>query len=275
MAMPLDLVFVRHGQSEQNLASKFAKLGDASLYTEEFKARHAGQHRLTDLGRQQAKKAGQWLRKHGLAAFDRRYVSDYVRAKETAALLELDGPDWYVDYLLREREWGDYDNISWEERERLSEGKINLKDTDPFYWVPPNGESIAQLTVRLRNLFNTLHRECSDMRVVVVCHGEVMWAFRQMIERMPVAKWAELEHSQDPKDKIHNCQILHYTRRHPATGELSGHLDWMRSVCPWDESLSSNEWQKVKRQHFSDEQLMKFVDKVPPLFKGKKQPKDW
>lgn len=275
MSMPVDLVLVRHGQAEHNLASKFSKQGDNSLFTDEFKTRPMSQHRLTDKGREQAKAAGEWLQKNGLARFDRRYVSDYVRAKETAALLGVDGPDWYVDYLLREREWGDFEGLSWEKRQQLLQDKDALLETDPFYWIPPNGESFAQMTVRLRHLFDTLHRECTDMRVVIVCHGEVMMALRQMLERLPIAKWAQLYQSEDPKDRIHNCQVLHYTRRDPDTGELHNHLDWVRSVCPWDETKSPNEWEKLLRRRFSDEQLLKFVNKTKPLFEGVDQAEDW
>jgi len=266
MAMPIDLVFVRHGQSEQNLASNRAKKGDSSLYTKAFQLRHGSQHRLTKTGREQAEAAGEWLKAHDLGHFDRRYASDYVRAKETAALLDLEGPDWYVDHMLREREWGNFDGTSWEERQKAQKNSLITKDTDPFYWIPPNGESIAQLTVRLKKLFDTLHRECYDKRVIVVCHGEVMEAFRQLIERMSLERWLQLERSEDTMDRIHNCQILHYTRRDPATGELSERLDWLRSVCPWDEKRSSNTWQKVLRKHFSNEELLAAVSQVRPLF---------
>jgi NAD+ kinase len=266
MAMPIDLVFVRHGESEQNLASNRGKKGDSSLYTPEFKARHGSHHRLTKKGREQAGAAGDWLKKHDIAHFDRRYVSDYVRAKETAGLLDVQGPDWYVDYMLREREWGDFDGASWEERQEQTKDALVTKDTDPFYWIPPNGESIAQLTVRLRPLINTLHRECSDKRVVVVCHGEVMRAFRQLIERMDLATWAALDASRNDLDRIHNCQIIHYTRRNPDTGELSSHLDWMRSICPWDEAKSTNTWQKISRKHFSNAELLDIVSNTKHLF---------
>ena len=268
MAMPIDLVFVRHGESEQNLASNRAKKGDSSLYTKEFKSRHGSQHRLTDKGRDQAKSAGKWLRENDLGFFDRRYVSDYVRAKETAALLDIQGTGWYVDHMLREREWGDYDGTSWEERAKLQKDALITKDTDPFYWIPPNGESIAQLTVRLKKLFDTLHRECSDKQVVVVCHGEVMEAFRQLIERMALEEWLKWERSKEPFDRIHNCQILHYTRRDPDTGVLAPHLNWMRSICPWDTDLSTNEWRPVVRKRYTNEELLESARRVKPLFEG-------
>lgn len=132
--------------------------------------------------------------------------------------------------------------------------------------MPPNGESIAQLTVRLRSLFDSLHRECYDKRVIVVCHGEVMWGLRFMLERMSTSQWVALEASDKPGVGIFNCQVLHYTRRDPKTGELSPHLDWVRSECPSNPENAGIGWQKIVRQRFTDEELTTHVEKVPHLF---------
>lgn len=268
MAMPIDLVLVRHGQSEQNLALHAARRGDESLYSDEYRARHVSQHRLTPLGREQARKAGEWLKANGYGLFDRRYVSSYVRAKETAALLQVKGPDWFVDPLLREREWGDYDHMSWEERSAKTAQSVNIRKTDSFYWVPPNGESIAGLTVRLRTFFDTWHRECSDMKVLVVCHGEVIWGFRFMLERMSIEKWTELEASKEPGAIINNCQIVHYTRRNPKTLKVTPYLNWMRSINAAAPENSTIDWQPLERRRFSDEELMQAVRHVNPLFEN-------
>ncbi len=266
MTMPVDLVLVRHGQSEQNLAIDEALHGNRSMLTEQFRATPDSQFRLSNQGRIQADLTGKWMRTNGLGYFERRYVSDYVRAKETAAYLNLDGPNWYVDPSLREREWGSLDGMSWEECEERIRLDAQARMKDPFYWVPSNGESIAQLTVRLRILLDVLHRECSDMRVIVVCHGEVMLALRFMLERMSVDNWIDLEYSDDPSAKIHNCQILHYTRRDPQSGTLSSHLDWMQSLCPCQPGNNSVGWMPIRRETFSNEDLISQVDRVPRLF---------
>lgn len=268
MTMPIDLVLVRHGESEQNQALRAIKQGDMSLDTEAFRKTPDSQFRLSALGREQAKLTGEWLRSEGMSCFDRRYVSDYVRPKETAALLNTRGPDWYVDPSLREREWGDLNGHTWEDRAELLSQTAHIKERDPFYWVPPNGESIAQLTVRLRILFDTLHRECSEMKVIVVCHGEVMWALRFMLERMSTERWMELELSQDPGVRIYNCQVLHYTRQDPDNGALAPYLNWTRSVCPNQPSNNGPGWLTIERETFSDAELMAQAQKAPHLFQG-------
>lgn len=263
--MPIDLVLVRHGESEQNLASRMKNTG-VDLYTPEFRARHVSQHRLTSKGCEQAKVTGQWLKQNNLGHFDARFVTEYVRGRETAGLLNIDGTPWKQDPNLREREWGNLDTLSWEERQDQATQALRFRDTDPFYWIPPNGESMAQLTRRLLPFFDTLHRECFDKRVIVVCHGEVMWALRTMIERMSVDRWMKLLATPKPGDRIFNCQILHYSRRNPETGQLANHLDWLRSVCPATPSNSSPSWEKIIRPRYTNEELLASVNTVQPLF---------
>jgi phosphohistidine phosphatase SixA len=48
-----------------------------------------------------------WLRRNGLDAFDRYYVSPHARTAETAATLAVGG-DWTTDIRWRERDWGGF-----------------------------------------------------------------------------------------------------------------------------------------------------------------------
>jgi len=101
-------------------------------------------------------------------------------------------------------------------------------------FVFQNGESIAAVCSRLAKVIARLHRECSDKRVVIVCHGEVMWAFRVILERMSQVQYKDLDQSTSIKDKIHNCQILHYTRRCPKSGKLHRQLvsSFIQQIVP-------------------------------------------
>jgi hypothetical protein len=86
-----------------------------------------------------------------------------------------------------------------------------------------------------------------------------MMAFRVRLEKMRQQKYYEIEESNNPHDDIHNCQILHYSRRNPKTGQIAAIPMWMRSICPWNTSLSSNEWQPIIREEFTNEQLLQEV----------------
>lgn len=103
---PYELILVRHGQSEGNLAVSRSEKGDLSSYTPEFKNKHSSSYRLTDKGVKQAKVTGEWIRENIGDQFDRYYTSEYVRAMETAAHLGLPNAQWYTEIVLRERDKG-------------------------------------------------------------------------------------------------------------------------------------------------------------------------
>jgi broad specificity phosphatase PhoE len=260
MGMPYDLVLVRHGKSEGNKATALSKRGNNSMFTKEFLNRHSSTWRLVDEGKEQPAIAGLWIKRNIADRFFCYYVSDFDRAKETAAGLDLPGALWMVTYYLRERDWGLLDVMSYEARKVEFAENLRKREMEPFYWTPINGESMPTLCLRLEKILDTLHRECNEKSAVMVVHGEVMWAFRYIIERLSHAEIMRLERSKNPHDKIHNGQILHYSRRNPYTGEIAPYLNWMRSVCPTDLNMSSNEWREIKRQKFTNEQLLEEVE---------------
>ena len=265
MVMPIDLVLVRHGESEGNVAKIRSKAGDNSAFATEFSRRLGSQWRLTQRGAEQASKAGDWIRENISLVFDKYYVSEYTRAKETAGLLNLLEAEWFPSFYLREREWGEMDVTSEREKQDRFADSLRRRESDGFFWIPPNCESLAQLCLRIDRVLDTLQRECSDKRVIAVCHGEVMWAFRVQLERMSQQRFRELDISKRPYDKIHNCQILHYTRRNPENCKITPYYMWMRSVCPSDTSLSSNIWMPIERPRFSNEDLLEEVELTPRI----------
>src|SRR3989338_2708051 len=99
--LPIDIILVRHGQSEGNKANNASRKGDNSFFTPEFRNRHSRTFLLTDKGIAQAKAASEWLKNNVPMPLDRFYVSDYMRAKETAAYLELPDALWRVEFHLR------------------------------------------------------------------------------------------------------------------------------------------------------------------------------
>src|ERR1700749_2254492 len=113
MSLPLDLVFVRHGQSEGNAAKRLSEKGDDSVYAL-LKDSHTRSYRLSKKGQEQAVVAGKWLieefSKDGIV-FDRFIASEYTRAMETAALLNLPNASWYRNFYLTERDWGGLDSL--------------------------------------------------------------------------------------------------------------------------------------------------------------------
>jgi NAD+ kinase len=271
MGMPNNLVLVRHGESEGNIAIALSKKGDHSAYSGPFKDRHSSLWRLSREGVKQAALTGEWIKNDLNLCFDRFYTSEYLRAMETAALLDIENASWFAEFYLRERNWGSLDRASVQEREEHFKESMKERSIDPFYWTPPNGESMAELCIRIDRVIQTLHRECSGKNVIIVCHGEVMWAFRVRLERMTQETFHLLDGSKKPIHRIHNCQVLHFTRIDPNRPNRSpaDYLNWMRSICPWNPELSDGGiWHSIHRPRYSNTDLLNRVARVKPLIIG-------
>ena len=269
MPIPIDLVLVRHGESEANLANtRSREFHDHSDFTKEDKARHCSKMRLTEKGIKQARAAGAWIRDNIGDDFDGYHVSEFLRTIETAAQLGLENANWRLDLLLRETDYGGtLDLLSGKERKKRFGGHLKRQKIDGIFWIPPTGgESIAQACLRVKAVLSALGNEWGETHLLVT-HGEMMRAFRICLEHLSHFQYAEIENSADPKDKIHSCQILHYARRDPAKKEapLEQDFSWVRSVCPWDPQLSSNEWRKIENPLYSNNELLALAENYPRL----------
>ncbi|CAI5726607.1 unnamed protein product [Hyaloperonospora brassicae] len=260
-----DLVLIRHGESEGNIARQRSLAGDHSLFAGEFKHRHSSNWRLTDRGRRQAAAAGDWLRRNDLARFDRYLVSEYLRAMETAGRMGLVDARWYAEMLIRERDWGAMDLMSEQERFINMQDELKRRELNRFYYAPPGGESLAAVAQRADRLLGILNHECRDKRAIVVAHGEVIWAMRTRLERMSQDTFMELQESGRMVDQIHNGHVLHYTRKDPLTGTMAPYFTHVRSVCPWNEKLSPKGWMKIDRPVYDNELLLATAERVPRM----------
>lgn len=236
-----ELVLVRHGESEGNVAYQRSLDGDHSLYSGEFLKRHSSLWRLTDRGREQAVAAGQWLRTQVDCRFDAFFTSEYLRAMETASLLRIPRARWRPEVMFRERDWGDYDLASHHIRNTTFEAQERRRRRGSIFWAPPGGESLAHVIQRVDSMMLFMNRRFANRRVLATCHGELMWAFRFRFERLTQLRYREMAADPQPEDRIHNGQILIYSRRDPASQALHPQFNWVRSVCPWDLARSGEQ----------------------------------
>jgi broad specificity phosphatase PhoE len=163
MAQPL-LYFIRHGETDWNAERRLQ-----------------GQHDipLNDLGRTQAAHCGKVLRDlfgrlaRDADSFD--YVaSPLVRARETMELvrasLDIDPSRYRMDKRLAELSFGRWEGFTFaeikaQEPETLARA---AREHDKWSFVPPGGESYAQLFVRVKEWVATVARD-----TVVAAHGGV------------------------------------------------------------------------------------------------------
>jgi broad specificity phosphatase PhoE len=158
------LYFMRHGETDWNAERRLQ-----------------GQHDipLNAVGREQASCCGEILRVlldregHDPKAFD-FVASPLGRARQTMELvrirLGLDPVHYRVDARLAELSFGRWEGFTFAElqRDRTDIRALATREHDKWGFVPPGGESYADLLVRVRQWHATVARD-----TVVVAHGGV------------------------------------------------------------------------------------------------------
>lgn len=272
MPLPITLTWVRHGQGIHNLAAKKIRSGDLSPLTPQFLQLPNSLCELTEKGIYQATKTGEWLRSHEIQP-KRCYFSRFTRAVQTAYYLNLEGP-WLEDTMLTERDWGLLQGIHplainaafeagliTEAVRDIIQASLLNRSLDSLGWRPAGGESLLQVCQRLRQFFATLARLSNVEDVVVVCHGELMLCARYLLERMTMPQWEKLESSRSKEDRIHNCQVIRYSRRNPSdNSDIQGHYCWMQSVVPWEDPPFDTGWTRIHQEKYSNQDLLKVVE---------------
>jgi len=166
------LVLLRHGQSEWNLKNLFTGWRDPGL---------------TPLGYKEAEAAGHALKVRGLR-FDRGFVSDLTRAKETMAttLKALDQSDLplTVDGALRERDYGDLAGLNKDEaRDKWGEEQVHIWRRS-YDTPPPGGESLRDTVARVVPYYcqAILPAVLRGERVLVAAHGNSLRALVMVLD---------------------------------------------------------------------------------------------
>ncbi|HEV7623577.1 MAG TPA: histidine phosphatase family protein, partial [Amnibacterium sp.] len=177
----MELILVRHGESEANLAASAAEAAGALRIA--VPARDADVE-LSDRGLRQSEALGRRLAADPVP--DAVRVSPYRRARTTARTA-LATAGWHlaprVDERLRDRELGVLDTLTGRGVQELHPDEAERRRfLGKFYYRPPGGESWADVALRVRAALPEL--EASGDRVLVVAHDAVIWLFRAVCERI-------------------------------------------------------------------------------------------
>jgi broad specificity phosphatase PhoE len=290
MPLPRTLTLVRHGESESNAAKRAAERGKAHPREADLMKVHTSERRLTERGVKQAQKAGEWLRAHfareavrrGGKSYDqvRGFVSPYVRAMETAGNLDLP-VNWRADARLTERNWGDLDQLTYEERV-AKYGSTENRELHGIFWPAGNGETLQMLSTRMWQHFQMLAREHQEHDVVEVSHGETILTQRFMLERwlpqdmvqMMIATDTNLSRrllgkETDFQNKVLNCRIIQYTRE-KEDGAWDDKYCRVRLIAPSepDDPKKNLGWQPIVRRQFNSEDLLAYVSQFPHFLRN-------
>jgi broad specificity phosphatase PhoE len=205
---PKSLWLVRHGQSTANIARQKAE--SENLLTIDFPEREQDVP-LSEFGEAQSVRLGKWF----LEEEEKPSVvfsSPFVRASETARLIlenaRLENVEIFYDERLRERELGVFDRLtSRGVAERFPAEFAARQKIGKFYFRPSNGESWADVALRIRSFWNDIKTDFAGERVLVVSHEAVLHLFRYIVERMTEEAILEIDRAAD----IANCSITSYS----------------------------------------------------------------
>ncbi len=178
-----NLVLVRHGQSEWNKKNLFTGWKDPNL---------------TDLGIEEAMKAGNLLKERGLA-FDIMFTSDLFRAQETGRIIleqmNLGHIEVVKDQSLNERNYGDLAGLNKDEA-RVKWGEEQVHIWRRSYDIPPpGGESLKNTAERVLPYFNSeiLPKIKESQNILVAAHGNSLRALVMELEKISSDEIVKLE----------------------------------------------------------------------------------
>lgn len=234
-----NLVLVRHGESERNIAKAKAVAEKSETYGDDTRDMDV---ELTDKGRRQATQTGERLIQHLGFAFDRAFASPYRRTVQTAEMV-LAGQGGPVKTVLeervREKEFGVLDGLTKHGIKRRYPYEAERKKRDgKYYYRPLGGESYPDVNQRVHAFLGMLIRECPGQNVLVVCHSVIVLSFRRLLERLSEQDLLEID--QDPKQEPENCGVTWYAFD-PKAGDHGKLMLKRYNVTLYDEDLASHE----------------------------------
>lgn len=154
------IYYIRHGETEWNAAGRFQGSQDIPLNPRgEGQASHAGGV-LADL-----------FRRDGIKAADRPYVSSPLgRARATMervrGALGLSPAGYALDDRLREIGYGGWEGSTLVQMQASHPDLFAQREADKWGVAPPDGESYAAVTLRVRDWYDSLTGD-----IVSVAHG--------------------------------------------------------------------------------------------------------
>lgn len=166
------LILVRHGQSEWNLKNLFTGWKNPGL---------------TDLGIEEAKKAGHALKARGTVP-DAYFTSALTRAQRTLDLIveEMGITDLTIvrDHRLNERDYGDLSGLNKDDaREKWGEEQVHIWRRS-YDVPPPGGESLKDTAVRVLPYYEAEIEPLvkAGKTVLVTAHGNSLRALVMKLE---------------------------------------------------------------------------------------------
>lgn len=271
MAKPLRIVLVRHGQSEANIVQHAQKIGQEIALEKDVESRADWRQRLSPEGVMQAKIAKKELSKiyGNLDFFDTKYISPFIRVRETAFLLSRNEKEiWKVDDLLAERLWGIYGRVSVSSRIENFSLTNKFLYNDPFYMRLDGGESLFDVYLRFRKFNEKLEEENSNENVLIVAHKQLIQVACYFTEQLLPEDWNETK-NREIYD-VPNLGAVEYSRVNPYDArDVRENFTWRRVLDLGDSKRFNNsDWVEFSsKDEFFAGELQIQIEKNEPFLK--------
>ncbi|MBC8507673.1 MAG: alpha-ribazole phosphatase [Anaerolineales bacterium] len=184
----LNLLLVRHGETEWNLSQRFQGHSDVPL---------------TNIGQQQAASIARRLADEEIHAI---YTSDLSRAWDTAmAISEFHEIDLQSELRLREGNFGQWEGMTYAEIEQSDPEAVKAWHEDLLNFSPPGGETPLQLSRRVTSFYDEIQTKHSDQTLLLVAHGGSLQILICLLLDIPIGKFWQfnLEHCSLSKISIY------------------------------------------------------------------------
>ena len=215
---PKILSLMRHGNSSENVVfnheggghdAEHPKFADVTSVPTWLRP-------LSREGRTQAQRAGRWYEMYRASLRDplplHGYASHYVRARETAGVMDL-GIPWKLDVRISERNWGMETFLTDAERQQYYPLSNRFREHDKLLWAPVGGDSMQLAMMYIHDFLGTLARDHGDDEVLVVTHGEAMYGFQYLLEHwLPEELTEAMNGKRAGVPHLTNCMVIQYTR---------------------------------------------------------------
>ncbi|MGG4493608.1 histidine phosphatase family protein [Brevibacillus reuszeri] len=174
----MNLIWVRHGETEINRQSRYLGHSDVPLH---------------EHGKKQALELAARLL-HIIELPKALYTSDLLRCIQTAEPLST---GWQLPAstvpALRELSFGEWELLTYDEIMQKDSERATSWYDDPFRECPPQGESLEQLGNRVDTWLGSILRDSEPSEaetVVIVTHGGVIrWVQATWVLQDPSAYW--------------------------------------------------------------------------------------
>jgi broad specificity phosphatase PhoE len=165
-----------------------------------------------------------------------------LRAKQTAQLAHGTPVLTYESHLVDERDLGILNTTPPFQRKGITKKfrQPSQKETGPYRWIPPGGESLEHVEYRAQALLtylSTLGSIVNHLRIV--SHAGTMGALQSLVEHLSAEEYDQLYTNEKGHSPFFNCHLLHYR------GLQNGRYAERRSVCAYDPSLYDTGWQSL------------------------------